>query len=136
MTKIKATIERTPSGTYSVVGDKVVSGCYFAGYGESVQEAKEDFMAGIAESLETAAEMGKDNGVSAEDVKVEFRYDLPSFFNEFDWINVSAFAKLAGINESKMRAYKSGAATPSERTLKKIAAAVRTIADSLSAASL
>lgn len=80
-------------------------------------------------------EQGKEVEVSPEEIEVEYRYDIPSFFNDFDWINVSAFAKLAGVNESKMRAYKSGAVTASEKTLTKINDAVKTIATTLSAAS-
>lgn len=129
---INATIERNTNGFYAIVGKETVAGCYFTGYGNSVSEAKEDFLIGIRESLETAAEMGKDVDITPEDIKVVYRYDLPSFFNDFDWINVSAFAKLAGVNESKMRAYKSGVATASEKTMKKISDAVQTIAATLS----
>lgn len=80
--------------------------------------------------------MGKDVPVSPEEIEVEFRYDLPSFFNYFDWINISAFAKQAGINESKMRAYKSGLATASENTLAKILSTIRTMGAAMSAVTL
>lgn len=136
METINATIERTADGTYSVIGKEKIAGCYFAGYGDSVHEAKEDFLIGIRESLETAAEMGKTVGVTEDEIEVVYRYDIPSFFNDFDWLNVSAFAKFAGINESKMRAYKTGSATASESTLKKINAAVRTIGAAMCAATL
>lgn len=136
MKTINATIERNTNGFYAIVGKQTIAGCYFTGYGNSVAEAKEDFLIGIRESLETAAEMGKDIDITPEDIKVVYRYDLPSFFNDFDWINVSAFAKLAGVNESKMRAYKSGVATASEKTMKKISDAVQTIAATLSVAVL
>lgn len=53
------------------------------------------------------------------------RYDLPSFFNYFDFINVSKFAEYVGINESKMRAYKSGVSYPGEKTTSKIFKAVK-----------
>ena len=49
-------------------------------------------------------------------VDVDYKYDLQSFFNYFNWINISKFAKAAGINESKMRQYKTGQAFASERT--------------------
>lgn len=136
MKTINATIERNQDGYYAIVGEEKIAGCYFAGYGDSVQEAKADFLIGIQESLEEAVESGKSVDVSPEDIMVVYRYDIPSFFNDFDWINVSAFAKFAGVNESKMRAYKSGVATASEKTLNKITEAVKTIATTLSAASL
>lgn len=134
--KITATVEKNDNNFYAITSADVVAGCHFGGYGYSVQEAKQDFMEGIEESLETAKELGKDVPVSASDIEVEFRYDIPSFFNCFDWINISAFAKQAGINESKMRAYKSGLATASEKTVKKILTTVKAMGAALSAANL
>lgn len=80
--------------------------------------------------------MGKDVPVTPEEIEVEFRYDIPSFFNCFDWINISAFAKKAGINESKMRAYKAGIATASEKTTNKMLSTIKAMGAALSAASL
>ncbi len=134
--KITATIERNDNNFFAITCDNVIAGCHFGGYGYSVAEAKEDFIAGIRESLETAVELGKDVPVTADDVEVEFRYDIPSFFNCFDWINVSAFAKQAGINESKMRAYKSGLATASEATASKIMSTIKAMGAALCAVSL
>jgi predicted RNase H-like HicB family nuclease len=133
---ITAIIERNDNGFYAITSNDVIAGCHFGGYGYSVQEAKDDFYEGIKESLEIAREMGKDVPVDAENIKVVFRYDIPSFFNYFDFINVSQFAKKAGINESKMRAYKSGAAFASEKTVNKMLVAIKTIGAELSAASL
>lgn len=70
------------------------------------------------------------------DLQVTFKFDIASFFNYFDWINVSKFAQYAGINESKMRQYKSGAAFAGERTTNKILAAIKKMGTELSAASL
>ena len=134
--KIKAIVERNDNNFYAITCEDVIEGCHFGGYGYSAREAKADFMEGIRESLETAKEMGKEVPVSAEDIEVDFRYDLPSFFNDFDWINISAFAKAAGINESKMRAYKSGLAAPSEKTLSKILATIRNMGAAMSAVTL
>lgn len=134
--KITAVVEKNDNNFYAITSDDVIAGCHFGGYGYSVQEAKTDFMEGIKESLETAKELGKDVDVSPEDITVEFRYDIPSFFNYFDWINISAFAKQAGINESKMRAYKSGLATASEKTVNKIFSTVRAMGAALSSAAL
>lgn len=134
--KITATVERTDSNFYSIISEDVIAGCHFAGYGDSVQEAKQDFYEGIEESLECAREMGKEVSVTAKEIEVEFRYDIPSLFNDFDWINVSAFAKIAGINESKMRAYKAGVASASEKTTTKILSALRTMGAAMLAVTL
>ncbi|MGN0222446.1 MAG: pilus assembly protein HicB [Muribaculaceae bacterium] len=133
--KVKALVERNANNFYAITTAQSVAGGYFGGYGYSVQEAKADYMECMREMLELAREEGKDVP-DMEDIQVDFQYDLPSFFNFFDWINISAFAKQAGINESKMRAYKSGLATASEKTVASILRTVRTMGAELSSASL
>lgn len=133
--RIKAFVERNDNNFYAITTEQAVAGNYFGGYGYSVQEAKADYMESVREMIEMAKEEGKDVP-NVEDIKIDFQYDIPSFFNFFDWINVSAFAKQAGINESKMRAYKSGLATASEKTLVKILSTIKTMGAAMSAASI
>lgn len=134
--KIVATIERNDNKYYQISSDDEIMGHCFGGYGYSVAEAKADFLKSIEEARQMIVEDGLTVPADAEQVEIEFRYDIPSFFNYFDWINISAFAKQAGINESKMRAYKSGLATASENTLEKILATVKAMGAALSAATL
>jgi predicted RNase H-like HicB family nuclease len=134
--KITAIIERNDNNFYAITSEDVIAGCHFGGYGYTVQEAKADFFDGIKECLETAVELGKTVTVKPEDIEVEFRYDIPSFFNYFDFINVTQFAKKAGINESKMRAYKSGVASASEKTINKILTAIKAMGAEMCAATL
>jgi predicted RNase H-like HicB family nuclease len=134
--KITAIIERNDNNFYAITSEDVIAGCHFGGYGYTVQEAKADFFDGIKESLETAVELGKTVTVKPEDIEVEFRYDIPSFFNYFDFINVTQFAKKAGINESKMRAYKSGVASASEKTINKILTTIKAMGAEMCAATL
>lgn len=129
--KLTAIIERSSDKFYSIYTADNDLEWGFGGYGDSVAAAREDYMASIEEMRAMACEDGKD---FPADIAVEFRYDIPSFFNYFDWINISAFAKKAGINESKMRAYKAGAATASEKTLNKIKATVKKMCEQMSAA--
>lgn len=133
--RIRALVEKNDNNFYAITTEQAVVGNYFAGYGYSVQEAKADYMESVREMLEMSKEEGKDVP-DVEDIKVDFRYDIPSFFNFFDWINISAFAKQAGINESKMRAYKSGLATASEKTVSKILRTVKAMGAELSSARL
>lgn len=125
--KVTAIVERGSDGLYSIYSDDCIGKDYFGGFGENVEEAKADFMESIKEAIENARQDGFDNVPVFEAVSVEFKFDIPSFFNYFDFINVSRFATYAGVNESKMRAYKSGAAFPGEKTTKKILKAVQTI---------
>lgn len=133
--KILAIVERGSDGLYSVYSNDHFGNSYFGGYGDSVEKAKADFFESIKEAInEQQTETG--NAPKLEDISIEYRYDIPSFFNFFDFINVSKFAEYVGINESKMRAYKSGVAYPGERTTKKIVDAAHAIAAELGASSL
>lgn len=134
--KITATVERNDNNYYQISSRDELLNHGFGGFGYSVDEAKADFLESIEEVKAMIAEDGQTVPADAETIEVEFRYDIPSFFNYFDWINITAFAKKAGINESKMRAYKSGAATASEKTLKRIFSTVKTIGAELSAATI
>lgn len=129
--KVTAIIEKNSDNFFSIYTEEDIPNCGFGGYGESVTEARDDYMTSIEEMREIAREEGRE---FPENIEVEFRYDIPSFFNYFDWINISAFAKQAGINESKMRAYKAGIASASEKTLNKIRATIKDMCAAMSAA--
>ena len=133
--KVKAVVEKGSDGLFSVYSEDHFGNSYFGGFGDSVAKAKEDFLVSIRESINEQASEGK-VVPNFEDVSVEYRYDIPSFFDFFDFINVSRFAQYAGINESKMRAYKSGASFPGEKTTQKIIDAAHEIAAELSSTKL
>ena len=133
--KVTAIVERSKDGLYSIYSDERIGRDCFGGYGESVAEAKKDFLVSVQEAIENAKKDGFDDVPVFEAVNVQFKYDIPSFFNYFDFFNVSKFATYAGVNESRMRAYKSGTAFPGEKTTKKILKAVQTIVREMSVAS-
>ncbi len=126
--KIKAIIEKGNDGMYSIRCEEHINNHYFGGFGSNVAEAKEDFK-------ESVEEVKKETQFN-EDIQISYCYDMPSFFNYFDYLNISKFAAYAGLNESKMRQYKCGAAYPSEKTLRKIANAAERIGAELSSVSL
>lgn len=132
--KITAIVEKSSDGLYSVYSEDHFGNSYFGGYGDSVEKAKADFLESIKEAI---AEQLKENqnAPQMKNISVEYRFDLPSFFNYFDFINVSRFAEYVGINESKMRAYKSGVSYPGEKTTSKIFKAVKEIGKELCVAS-
>lgn len=133
MYKITAIIEKGSDGMYSVRSEQHFGNNYFSGFGETVAIAKEDFLESVKECGEFATADGED---VPEDYQVMFCYDMPSFFEDFDFINASRFARCAGINESKMRQYKSGAAYPGEKTTRKIIETIHRIGAELSSVSL
>ena len=131
--KVTAIIEKGSDGMFSIRSEQKIGNHYFGGFGESVEIAKEDFLVSIQEVIEESKEEGID---TQEDIQVSYQFDIPSFFNYFDYLNVSKFAELAGINESKMRQYKCGLAYPGEKVTRRIASAIRKIATDFSAISL
>ena len=117
--KVEAIVERTDNGYYSIACDAQIGNFCLGGYGNSVEEAKADMAAIVKEAQE---EYVKEHGTlpkNLQEIKIDYKYDLQSFFNYFEWINISKFAKFAGINESKMRQYKIGAAYAGEKTKEK-----------------
>ena len=128
-----AFVEKNDNGFYQISCDESWNGYNFGGYGHSVEEAKADFMDSVEEAKEMAAEQGI---VNEEEIVVSFKYDLESFFNYFDWINVTQLARIAGINESKMRQYKAGLAYASEKTARKLLTTIRRIGAELQAAEI
>ncbi len=129
--RVKAVIEKGSDGLFSVYSDSHIHNHFFGGFGDNVSEAKEDFEESIREAIEASKVSTR-----FEDITIEYKYDIPSLFNFLDYINVSRFAEYAGINESKMRAYKSGKAFPGERTMKKITVALANISNELNSVSL
>lgn len=133
--KIVAIIEKGSDGFYSIHSEDHIGNSFFGGFGDTVMKAKEDFQTSVREAIQEQVAAGY-SAPNESDITVEYHYDIPSFFNFFDFFNVSKFAEYAGINESKMRAYKSGASYPGEKTMAKISRAVKTISTELMAAVL
>lgn len=134
MKKIIAIIEKDSTGLFQISSENPINGYYLAGCGNSVEEAKADFN----ECWEEAKEMMTESGIDVEKANYEiiFRYDLEAFFDYFNWINVTQLARMAGVNESKMRQYKAGLAFASDRTTQKILSTVKRIGAELQAAEI
>jgi hypothetical protein len=63
--------------------------------------------------------------VNPEQVEFIHYYDVYALFEEFDFINISKFAKYAGINPGLMRQYASGVKNPALAQARKIEEAIR-----------
>jgi hypothetical protein len=70
------------------------------------------------------------------EVEFEYAYDLTVFFEEFDFLNQSKIAELAGINPGLIRQYSSGHKQPSMEQVSKIEKAIRRMAEKLSSVQL
>lgn len=122
--KTIALIEQGSDGTFSVFTPYLKS--TILGEGKTVAEAKVDFENSLKEVKEAFAETEEKLPKELQNLTFEYKYDLASFFNHYSFINMSKFAKMAGINPSLMRQYKGGQyisekqMTKIEKTLHKI----------------
>jgi hypothetical protein len=69
-------------------------------------------------------------------VEFEYRYDIASVFDYFDYINATRFAAKAGVNASLLRQYKSGGVYISEKQALKIETALHRCGEELLSLSL
>ena len=101
-----ALIEMGKDGSFSVYTPDIEA--TIIGEGATVAEAKSDFENSVAELLRFYQEDGETIPEELQGVSFEYKYDLPSFFHHFNFLNITKFAQLAGINPSLMRQYKQG----------------------------
>lgn len=132
--KTTALIERGKDGTYGIFTPDIES--TIIGEGATVAEAKADFENSVREMLASYTENGEELPDELRGIEFEYKYDVASVFNYFDFINVTKFARWAGINAALMRQYKSCATYISEAQAHKVEQALHKIGHELSAISL
>lgn len=108
-------IEKQSDGSY-IAYNVGVEGLVAIGTGDTVSEAKADF----ANSLEEMAEDMTEEEKARLITKPEFHFDIASLFEYYKVINVSAFAKMFGMNDTLLRQYKRGDTYISDRQIERI----------------
>lgn len=131
--KTVALIEKGKDGTFGIYTPDINT--TIIGSGETVAEAKDDFQNSLKEIFESYEEEGEELPDELKDVEFEYKFDIASLFNYYNWINVSKFAQLIGINPSLMRQYKQGQYI-SEMQANKIEKGLRQIGEELISVSL
>lgn len=124
--KTTALIEKGKDGTFGIFTPDLKS--TIIGEGNTVSEAKADFLNSANELMLYYKETGKQIPEELIDIEFEFKFDIASLFNYYNFINVSQFARTAGINPSLMRQYKTGNQYISENQMLKIETALHKIA--------
>lgn len=132
--KTIALIEKGKDGTFGIFTPNIDA--TIIGEGHTVAEAKADFENSVREMIASYTENGETLPDELDGISFEYKYDVASVFNYFDFINVSKFAKWAGVNPSLLRQYKSCNTYISETQASKIGQALRKIGHELSAVSL
>ena len=118
--KTTALIEKGKDGTFGIFTPDIQS--TIIGEGNTVAEAKADFENSVREMLESYD--GEELPAELRGIEFEYKYDTASVFDELECINVTKFAKLAGIYPSTMRQYARGIGYISERQAHKIEVAL------------
>ena len=116
--KFLVTIEKDSDGTF--IAYNVDESPYtLIGRGATVKEAKADFTNSMQEVKASEEER---EGAAAPILSAApvFSFDLSSLFEYYSMLNVSAFARYLGINETLMRQYKKGNTYISDVQLQKI----------------
>lgn len=133
MKKSIALIEMGKDGTFGVFTPDLES--TIIGEGNTVAEAKADFENSVQEVIKTFEETGMRDPDDLQNITFVYKYDMPSFLSYYKYLNVTQFAKYAGINPSLMRQYKQGQYV-SEKQVSKIQEAVHRIGKELAAVKL
>ena len=111
-------IEKQNDGTY-IAYNMDCNKFTAIGSGDTIEDAKTDYFNSIEEMKEVYKETGDEVPAELLEEPV-FKFDLSSFFEYYSFINVTAFAKMIGINGSLMRQYKKGDTYISSSQLEKI----------------
>lgn len=122
--KATALIEKGKDGSFTIFTPDLKS--TIIGEGDTVLEAKADFENTVKEVLETYEETGEPIPEELQNITFEYKYDMPSFLNCYNYLNMNKLADRAGINPSLMRQYKRGQYV-SEKQASKIQEAVHKI---------
>ena len=130
MRKVTAIIETGSDHTYSIFShgpDDLPYGVI--GTGDTIAEAKEDFMIAYQEVKECFL----DSGEEFEEVEFVFRYDIPSFLEEFAYaFSLAGLERITGINQKQLGHYISGYRKPSAKTIKQMEDGIHNLSEQLS----
>jgi len=103
--KLKVILEKSNTG-YSAY-EKEIAGIYTTG--KNIQEVKENIQEVIEVQVEYLEEQGKiEDAQKLKDAELEFYLDVKQFFQEYKFINKSAFAEAIGEKPGYIRKITSG----------------------------
>lgn len=128
--KVVFVIEKSSDGFYSCYTEQEFDGFALLGYGDTVEDAKNDLFAAYQEIKQDR----ESEGFETPEIKYEWKYDLQSFFNYFSVLNVSELARKSGINASLLRQYRNGLAKASEKQYDKLRLCIHQIGQELTTA--
>lgn len=115
--KVKVIIERGNDGSYGAyIGSNNLS-FGIIGDGETVQDAKNDFLNSYEEMKDYYAE----NNKNFTECEFQFQFDIASFLAYYGSIlSLAGMERLTGVNQGQLSHYVTGHRKPSKKTIEKI----------------
>src|SRR5437762_1751799 len=90
-------------------------------YGKNIAEVIDNLKALVADYVQHEGKSDRAwNKIDWDTVSFSFKYDLVTFFETFNYLNLSAIAGKIGINRTLLNQYKTGLKHPSAAQAKKI----------------
>lgn len=115
--KVTAVIERGNDGLFSVYVDGE-KGYGFHGFGNTAEEAKEDFYDAYHEF--------RKKGWCEDELEFNFVYDTASFLQLFnDRLSLTGLQTITGINSKQLNHYVTGVSRPSPKTVQRIRTGIK-----------
>lgn len=102
------------------------------GLGSSVKAAISDMLSGWQDAIANFNE----DGIEVPELEIEYRFDVGSLFNYYDFVNIAGVAREIGINPSVMRQYAIGTRKPSAERKAEIMAGFKSLAAKMQTAIL
>ena len=127
--EVTAIIETGPDHRFSIYVKDDDYPYGIIGTGDTIAEAKEDFRYGYEEMRECVQDMGE----PFQEAEFVFRYDIPSFLQEFAYaFTLAGLERITGINQKQLGHYVSGYRKPSARTVRKMEEGIHRFSEQLS----
>lgn len=127
--KVNVIIEQNIEGKYFVYIDNENLDFTINGYGNTVEEAKNDMMLAYDEIKELFIDEGK----ALPDIEFEYKFDVASFLEHYSKIlSLAGLGRLTGINQGQLSHYVTGRRKPSQKTIARIEKSLHDFASEIS----
>lgn len=128
MKKVKAFIERSDDGMYSVYINNSPLNYGIHGTGKAAAEAVADFKS----AYETMREFYRKKGKEFIEAEFEYGYDMSSFLSYYgNILSLAGLERLTGVNKGQLSHYVTGHRRPGKKTIEKIEKKLHEFADEL-----
>ena len=131
--KVEARVEREPvEKNFSCYMHIDSLNCGVLGVGSSAKAAIKDMLSGWNDETDELREEGKE----IPELEIEYKFDVGSLFNYYDFINVSGVSREIGVSPSVMRQYAIGIRKPSPERKKEIMMGIKSLASKMQTAEI